>query len=160
MHFRKLFLSLLYSVTLFAQSYNFSELRYSDALNRYSQLDGRIEFTQDGLNILYPKQKKELEYNGQDVIIKEGKKELDLPSQQKQYMMQYFEILKMLHAGDEAELRDEFTIQKEHYKTVLYPIGNLKYYIKSIELTKEKGLLNYVKLFLKNNDTITIHIEK
>ena len=151
--------SFFINTLLFAQSYNFSELRYSDAIGKYSQVDGKIEFTKEGLNIEYPKKKKKLVYDGQSVTLLQDSKELELKEQQEQYMMQYFEILKMLHEGDESELKEEFEVEKREYKTLLTPTSTLKYYINSIELIKENTLLSYVKLFLKNNDTITIHIE-
>ena len=159
MPLRLFFFTLLVSVTLFATSYNFSELRYSDATGRYSQVDGKIEFTKEGLNIEYPKKSKRLVYDGESVTLLQDAKEIALKEQQERYMMQYFEILKMLHEGDESELKEEFEVEKKEYKTLLKPTSTLKYYINSIELTKENNILNYVKLFLKNNDTITIHIE-
>jgi outer membrane lipoprotein-sorting protein len=159
MYLKFFFFTLLTSITLLAQSYNFSELRYSDAIGKSSQLDGKIEFTKDGLNIEYPKKRKKLVYDGKGVLLFQDDKKVELKEQQERYMMQYFEILKMLHKGDESELKEEFEIEKKEYKILLRPTSTLKYYINFIELTEENKILNYIKLFLKNNDTITIHIE-
>ena len=159
MYLKFFFFTLLTSITLLAQSYNFSELRYSDAIGKSSQLDGKIEFTKDGLNIEYPKKRKRLVYNGKGVLLLQDNKKVELKERQEQYMMRYFDILKILHKGDNSELKEEFEVKKQEKKILLTPISTLKYYINSIELIKENTLLSYVKLFLKNNDTITIHIE-
>jgi hypothetical protein len=156
----KTILSFLFSIsTLLAQSYNFVELRYSDATGRYTQLEGIIDFRQDGLDIKYPKSNRELKYSGNDLMFLQNNKEVALEESQVTHMMQYFDVLRMLHAGDESELNNYFTLEKSADKTILKPRGSIKYYINKIELTKENKQLKYVKLFLKNSDYITINIE-
>ena len=155
----KLLFFLLFSLsTLCAKSYDFTELRYSDAIGKFTQLEGKITFKQEGLSIEYPKSKRLLEYDGEDVLFFENEKEVDLPSVQASNMMHYFDILKLLHEGDETELEESFDIKKHDGKTLLSPKGSIKYYIEHIELVKENNALQYVKLFLKNSDYITINI--
>jgi hypothetical protein len=142
-----------------AESYNFTELRYSDATGRYTQLEGKISFNKDGLNIQYPQSARELEYKNDTLAYLEDKKEVDLDDMQATQMMQYFDVLRLLHSGDDSELKEMFEVAKSSDKTVLKPIGSVKYYIDYIELTKEQNRLKYVKLFLKNSDNISINID-
>lgn len=142
-----------------AESYNFTELRYSDATGRYTQLEGKISFNKDGLNIQYPKSARELDYKNDTLVYLEENKEVALQEMQATQMMQYFDVLRLLHSGDDSELKEMFEVDKSSDKTVLKPIGSLKYYINYIELTKEQNKLTYVKLFLKNSDNISINID-
>jgi hypothetical protein len=149
----------LFVSTLLAQSYNFTELRYSDATGRFTELEGIMDFTSDGLDIRYPKSKRELKYSDDTLVFLQNNKKVAIKESQATQMMQYFDILKMLHAGDESELKDYFTLEKSADTIVLHPTNSIKYYIDKIELTKENKQLKHVKLFLKNSDYITINIE-
>jgi hypothetical protein len=144
--------------TLSAQSYDFTELRYSDAIGKFTQLEGKITFKPEGLDIEYPKSKRALEYDGEDIIFYENEKERELPSAQASQMARYFDILKLLHEGDASELEENFEVKEKDGQTLLKPKGAIKYYIEHIELIKENKELKYVKLFLKNSDYITINI--
>jgi len=156
----KLFpLLFLLATTLFAERYPFSELRYTDAIGRSVQLDGEINFTNDGLVIKYPKIATELVYDGENIIYLKNGKETSLEAMQESNMMHYFDILKTLHEGDDSELESRFEVTKFADMTLLKPIGAIKYYINKIELTKEGEQLRYVKLFLKNSDYIMINID-
>lgn len=156
----KLFTLFFLLVTLlFAECYPFSELRYTDAIGRSVQLDGEINFTQDGLVIKYPKIATELVYDGESIVYLNNGKESALKATQESNMMHYFDILKTLHKGDESELKSRFEITKSADMTLLKPTGTIKYYINKIELIKESKQLRYVKLFLKNSDYITIKID-
>ena len=44
---------LIYVNVLLASSYNFTEVRYSDALGKSAQFEGEISFSKAGLNIKY-----------------------------------------------------------------------------------------------------------
>lgn len=155
---KKAFLFLVLVASMFAQSYNFTELRYSDAINRYTQLEGKISFNKDGLNILYPKSARELDYKDDTLVYYENNKEVSLPEIQVSKMIQYFDILSLLHNGDESELEDMFEVKHQVTGKILKPLGAIKNYINYIELGKDDNKLKYIKLFLQNNDSISINI--
>jgi len=148
----------LFSTLLFAQSYNFTELRYSDAINHYTQLEGKIAFQKDGLDIQYPKTGKELHYKDGELHYFENGKEISLSDIQAGKIIQYFDILMLVHSGDENELKDMFSLEKANDEDILKPLGSLKDYIDHIILRKENNSLQYMKLFLQNSDTISITI--
>ena len=152
------FLFFLFLNVLYAQSYSFTEVRYSDAIGKSMQLNGEITFKKEGLEIKYPKSQRVLDYDGEEINFFEDGKLIELPSEQISNMMHYFDILKLLHDGNEDELKSRFTIKELDGKTFLSPTGTLKYYIEHIELLKINNTLKYIKLFLKNSDSITINI--
>jgi hypothetical protein len=158
--FRQALLVLLFGSFAFAQSYNFTELRYSDAIDRYTQLEGEIDFKSDGLTIKYPKSTRELEYKNGSIHYEEGGKELTLSEIQEAQMVRYFEILRVLHSGDESEMEEMFEIKGSADEKTLTPTGSIKHYVKEIQLRKEKSELRYIKLFLQNSDTISIQIDE
>lgn len=155
---QKALLLLLFVSSLFAQSYSFTELRYSDAINRYTQLEGEITFSKNGVNIKYPQNAKEIDYKDGALLYYEKSKKIELPQMQASQMMRYFETLLLLHSGDESELQEMFEITESEDKKILKPFGMIKNYINYIELRKDRNVLAYIKLFLKNNDTISINI--
>ena len=159
--FKLVTLLVLFYTSLFSSSFNFTELRYSDAIQKSIELKGVIEFYKDGLKVSYPKNAKEIEYIDGDISYKESGKEVSLGEIQKIQIMRYFDVLVLLHSGDESSLDEMFEVKKDFGGTILIPKGEVKNYIDSIELLKDKKLLKYVKLYLKNSDhiMITIHDE-
>ncbi|MCK9492013.1 MAG: hypothetical protein M0Q24_07975 [Sulfurimonas sp.] len=155
---QKVLLSLLLASSVFAQTYSFTELRYSDAINRSTQLEGKISFTKNGLNISYPQSAREIDYDNDTLNYYENGKIVQLPEMQSSKMMQYFDILRLLHKGDESELEGMFEIEDRSNVKILKPLGAIKNYINLIELRKYDNELKYIKLFLQNNDTISINI--
>lgn len=155
---QKTIIFLLLASSLFAQTYNFTELRYSDAINRSIQVEGKISFNIDGLNISYPQSAREIDYKNDTLIYYENDKEVSLPEMQASKMMQYFDILRLLHKGDESELEGMFEIENKSNIKILKPLGAIKNYINLIEFRKYDNELKYIKLFLQNNDTISINI--
>ncbi len=157
--FKIIILLLIYANILFASTYPFTEYRYNDALGRSSLLEGKITFSKNALNINYGNDKKVLDYRDGNLAYMENKKKVEISDQQAQGIIQYFEVLMMLHAGDESALQNDFDIAKMQDSTILIPTGSIKHFISKIELFKDKKQLKQVKLFFKNNDYITISID-
>jgi len=155
----KFFIIILFMFAfLKADSFHFLEKRYSSALDASIEFEGSIEFEINSLQISYIKQDKSLSYKAGNIVYKEAQEEVELPSEIKAKLVQYFEILILLHFGNEEVLRKTFEVNKNKDKTVLKPLGSLAHYIKKISLIKNEGVLKEVKLFLQNEDTIKISI--
>lgn len=156
----KIIFSLLITINLLtASSVNFSEVRYSDAIGKHIQLKGQITFLENGLKIYYPKNSKLLHYENDSLIYKEHDKEIDLNDLQAGQIMSYFDMLILLHKDDEKAYDGMFEVEKKDDITILKPMGSIKNYIINIEMLKEKDEIKRVKLFLKNNDYVTITID-
>lgn len=156
---KKFFILLLLIGGLSAKTYNFTELRYSDAINKSKQLEGSITFTPIGLIINYPKNGKTLEYRNGNLRYFENNEEISLNNLQKMKIIQYFDILKMVHNNDMSEIQEMFKVENKDNMELLKPIGSLKNYIHDVQIIRKKGVLRSIKLFLKNNDTISINID-
>lgn len=152
---------MILSLSIMGKPFNFTELRYSDAIGKTMELKGQITFKKDGLNILYPKIKRSLKYYGDTIIYELNGQVKELGFMQEQQIIQYFKVLILLHSGDESSLHRMFEVSERMGVMVLMPKDSLKDYVNKIELFKENKTLEYVKLFLSNNDSImiTIHDE-
>ncbi len=150
---------ILFTNLIVAGSFNFTETRYSDALDKSQKLEGQIEFLKNSLKIIYPKTQRELEYADDVLTYKENSKEIELDQKQQEQIMRYFDIIIMLHHGDESVLEEMFEVSKEDDITLLVPTGVMKNYITKIELKKESKFLSFVKFYFKNSDYIAINID-
>ncbi|EHP29894.1 hypothetical protein SMGD1_1370 [Sulfurimonas gotlandica GD1] len=141
-----------------ADSFNFTELRYSDALGRSMELNGEISFLKNGLSINYKESKKNLRLQDSKLTYKEDGQEIILDESQTQHIIQYLETIILLHSGDGKLLKSMFDVEIHADKTLLKPKGSLRHFVNSIELEKSEKKLKEIKLFLKNSDKITIKI--
>lgn len=149
----------IYTNILLGSSSNFTETRYNYAIDKSVQHKGKIDFFDSGLKILYPDANKSLEYKNDNLVYKENSKEIELGEIQSQQIMRYFDILILIHKGDKELMREMFEVDETSDITTLKPKGMIQNYIKTIELSKEKEQLKYIKLFLQNSDEITINID-
>lgn len=156
---KQLLVVLLFVATLFAKSHNFSELRYSDATGKYTLQKGSILFSPKGIEIRYPKSGIKIVYDDGILHYFQKDKELQLGSMQTAIMSHYFDILQTVHNHDKSEIEEMFDIQNKEGGKILKPTGAIKNYIKRVETSSQDGKLIFLKLFLQNNDTISITID-
>jgi len=151
--------SFLLISSLSANSFYFSEERYSDAIGRSIEFKGEITFLENSLEINYTDINKSLKYSDDTLVYTQDEKIIELDSSQSKNIIEYFKVLILLHSDDDSKLHFLFEIQTEDSTTVLIPKTYIKEFIKKIELKKDIKELKDIKLFLKNGDTIGIKIE-
>ncbi|SMP85803.1 hypothetical protein SAMN06313540_1014 [Epsilonproteobacteria bacterium SCGC AD-308-E02] len=144
---------------VFADSFHFSEVRYSDALDKSIEFRGKITFLEAGLLIEYNDINKSLKYSTDSLVYVQDGNEIKLGEVETQKIIQYFNVLILLHGDNEELLTTQFDVEKVQNKSVLTPKGDIKKFIIKIEIIKVENKLKEVKLFLKNNDTIKISIQ-
>lgn len=144
---------------LLAQAFNFTESRYSDATGNSTIFKGEIGFLGDGVKIYYPKTDRFIEYENDTLRYTQDGEEVELSSMRASYIMKYFDILILVHNGDEDTFKKMFSITKKAGLSILTPTGDMKKYISHLELSKEDKELKFIKLYLKNDDHILITID-
>ncbi len=152
-------ISILFSVALFCDSFNFSEIRYSYAFDKSKTLQGQINFELNSLIIKYENSNKTIIYKDSILKIKENETTVELDYMQTQNLSSFFEILLLVNSNDTKLLEEKFEIIKDNNMTVLKPKAELSQYIDNIHLVKSNTQLKELKLFLKNGDNIKISIE-
>lgn len=154
------FVLIFLSTALFAQTYTFIEQRYSDALEKSFSLSGKISFLKkDALQIEYPQKNREILYENGIVSFSENGKLMEINENEEQSIIRYFNILLLLHKGDETLLKEEFLITKTGERMELLPKGYIKNFLTKITLKGFGKDLQEVTLFMQNQDRITIKIE-
>ena len=152
-------ITLLLLTTLMAKTYNFSEIRYSDALDKSMTLQGEITFKKDGLNIDYKQSKRALKYeNGELEYLQDGEL-VEISEDEAMKIAEYFEIIILLYSGDKDALNAAFEVREEGSLSFLVPRGEIKEHITKIKLKRSSDKLQMIQLFLSNLDNITISIE-
>jgi len=153
----KTFFLLLISLSLFGKGYRFSEIRYSDALDLEKKQNGIIEFLPNGVSVLYPESNTTISYIDADLLYTKNKKKIPLDAIQSAQIIQYFEILDMIHTHDKEQLKEMFFVKKlPNGNSVLFPKEELEEFISKIEIDQSKT----VRIYMKNKDRITIKIDE
>ena len=156
----KFITSYLFLTTLLvASSYNFSETRYSDALDKSMTIKGEITFKVDGLAIKYTQSDRALNYEDGELEYYQNGELVELDEVEAIKIAEYFEIIILLYSGDEDALNAAFEVTKEGAFSFLIPLGEMKNHISKIKLKRDTQNLKMIKLFLSNEDKITISIE-
>jgi outer membrane lipoprotein-sorting protein len=156
--FKAVLIASIFVSLALSSSFNFNEVRYSDAIERSIEFSGKITFLKDGLFIAYKDINKSLKYSADSLVYMQDNQVLKLDEQETQKITEYFNVLMLLHGNNEDLLSTQFFIEKLQDKSILKPKGDLGKFIERIELVKIENMLKEVKIFLKNNDTIKISI--
>ena len=153
-----LLLSIFISLSL-AKSFHFSEVRYSDALDKSRELHGLISFGKESLKIAYEADKTILLYEDEDLTMFKDTEEVTLDESEAMKISQYFAIILLLYEGDVDKMNELFNISQIEDKTLLLPKEEMQEYIQKIVLMRKAGELKSLQLYLINDDNIKISIE-
>lgn len=155
---RALILTLLLSLSLFAQNIKFSEEKYYEALDATLKKTGEISFLKHSIEIVYDGDETVLIYDGNLLITQKGetKKELDLSKRPAVKM--FFVLFEAVYLEDKEVLESYFTIREEKEFVSLVPHKSISSYIDSVSYKKTNKKLNFLQINLSNKDRI--HIEE
>ncbi len=158
----KKFLILFLTLTtiVFANKYNFTETRYSNALDKNLTLHGKISFNDFGLKINYNNGKNIIYDNGELKIFKKGKI-IKLNNRQKAGIIGYLDTIMLLYMGDKSLLEESFNVNKKSPKVfyITPKKSSIKDFINSILLAKKDKKIKKITINLRNKDIITIRID-
>lgn len=154
--FRALILTLLLSLSLFAQSITFSEEKYHEALDATFKKTGKISFLKHSIEIVYDGDETVLIYNGDLLITQKGetKKELDLSK--RPAVKIFFVLFEAVYHDNKEVLESYFTIREEKEFVSLVPHKSISSYIDSVSYKKTNKKLNFLQINLSNKDRIRI----
>ncbi|WOE69620.1 hypothetical protein RZR97_10990 [Hydrogenimonas thermophila] len=158
---KKILILLLTLITaIFANKYNFTETRYSNALDKNSTLHGKISFNDFGLKISYDNGKTIIYDNGELTISEKGEPVI-LNARQKAGIIGYLDTIMLLHIGDKLLLDESFEIEKKspEISYIVPKDSSMKNFIESIELEKRDKKIQEIEIKLKNKDIIIIRID-
>ena len=137
----KFFLIFLLGCSLFA-SESFKETRYIYSVDKEIHYEGEITFAQDSIKIEYTKPTHQIiEYLSED------------ENAQKKY---FYLIVKSIHDDNSVLLNDFFTESTDGKATTLLPKELIGDFIKKVRFKKDKNSLDFLQIYMKNEDWIKI----
>ncbi|MEA2092163.1 MAG: hypothetical protein U9O83_07350, partial [Campylobacterota bacterium] len=97
-----------------ADSFNFSELRYSDALDRSIELKGDISFLQNGLTINYKEAKKSIQLLDDKLLYTEDEEEITLDDSKIEKITYQYETEISYISSQSQKFVDNYTAALAH----------------------------------------------
>jgi len=151
-------LILFIQLTLYAQNYNFDEIKYISAVSQEFKKSGNINIEEERTIITYTKPSfKEIIKDNENVSIKGSSGKIyKLKGRAKVFTQQFIDIMTRLGNIDEMKTNRDFDVKKEdnlYYITFLEDISNQ---IKNAEVKVKDSKVISFKMFLPNEDTIEI----
>ncbi|WP_121627317.1 hypothetical protein [Poseidonibacter antarcticus] len=151
-------LILFIQLTLYAQNYNFDEIKYISAVSHEFKKSGNINIEEEKTIITYSKPSfKEIIKDNENVSIKDSSGKIyKLKGRAKVFTQQFIDIMTRLGNIDEMKTNKDFDVKKEdnlYYITFLEDISNQ---IKNAEVKVKNSKVISFKMFLPNEDTIEI----
>ncbi len=152
-----LFVLLLTSI-VFSKTYEFTETRYSNALDKERKLYGVIDFLDKGVRIKYNDTDIELLYKDGDFEYLKGGEKLTLQEGQKSYLTNFFNIIYLIHKNNFQKLSNNFSVVRKENMIILYPTDVSKEYVEKLKIAQTNKQVDQITLYLKNGDYIDIGI--
>lgn len=144
------------SLPVLAESIQFSEEKYYDALGTTLKKTGKIDFLEHSIKIMYDSDKTVVIYNGDVLITQESetKKELDLSKNPAVKM--FFVLFDAIYFDNRKVLETYFDISETQEYISLKPHKEISSYIDSVYYRKTNKKLHFLQINLSNKDRIRI----
>jgi len=151
----KFLLFFILQLSLVAQTISFKEERYIDALENSVFKKGHITLNSKNIELKYNHSSTTYRYEEGSIYTIIGNKQTLVPQEQTMVLNIFFTLLKSIYSNNTTPLEAFFSIEEHSNHTQLTPKKNLLTYISRIEYKKNESL-DYLKIYLPNNDWITI----
>lgn len=154
---KKILLTLLLGVSaLTAQSINFVEERFLDAISMTFTKKGEISFEKEAIEILY-KNGQKITYKEGIVTIKEDDTIHTINTEKDPSSKMMFILFDAIYFEKFEALKPFFSIEKKITNEVtLEPKKIIENYIDHVSYKKEKQRLLFLKIYFRNDDRIMI----
>ena len=156
---RKLILLSLLIASISAQTVNFKETKFVEALELYTYRDGNVSYSEQKTVVQY-KDGKTITKEGNTLTVQNSDKEVltTLNLNERPAVALYFQLTKALFSKNLDSLKENFEITKptdDQYR--FSPKGDMKKAIKNISLDLQKdGSVAFFVINFENKDTIKI----
>jgi hypothetical protein len=142
-------------LSLQAQTINFSEEKYIDAIGQSILKKGILKISKDKVELKYKNSSKILVNIKDKLVIKDDKEiqHIDLKNQIALKMI--FLLIKSIYNKNYENLNEFFTMQSKNEVFKLIPKEDLKNYIDFIEFKKGEKL-EFLTIYMKNKNKTTI----
>ena len=151
-------LILFLHVSLFANSYNFDEIKFVSAVDTSFRQSGNIKILEDETIITYKKPRfKQIIKKDDNISIEGASGDIYyLKGKALYYTAIFIDVMTKLDDFDAIQTNRDFSVEKE--KNILYItfLGEISDVIKKAEVKSKKQKVLSFKLFMPNEDTLEI----
>ena len=151
-------LILFIQLTLFAQNYDFEEIKYISALSHEFKKSGNINIEEERTVITYSKPSfKEIIKDNENVSIKGSSGIIyKLKGRAKVFTQQFIDIMTRLGNIDEMKSNKDYNVKKENNLYYITFLEDISSQINNAEVSVKDSKIISFKMFLPNKDTIEI----
>jgi hypothetical protein len=149
--FKILFIFLAFFVTIYAKEVRFQETRYIHLANTTILKNGIIHINQDNSTLKYRDSNTKYFYTQDYVKIDENQFKHD----EQMELSLFFMVMEAIYKNNTHPLKKDFSIIQNDVTTLL-PSGYLSYAINKIIYKVKNDKLEYLTIYFKNSDSITI----
>ena len=157
--FRKAILFLLLTSILLPEAVHFKEERYLYALDKRVTRKGTIRSSGKGLEIIYDQGGQSLLYRNDKLIMTQGEQRKTVDLDRDPVMKIFFVLLGAIFHDDTGKLGRFFSIQSRDGERILLPKEPISEKLIKVVYRKRKRL-DYLRIYLKNGDRISIEQSK
>ncbi len=154
----KLLLLFLLSATVLADTVNFREGKYVEAINLFTYRDGKVSYSENRTVVQY-KDGKTILKEGNSVTVHDGEKLLTtINLLERADVALYFSLTKALFLKDFKQLEEHFNVEKKDKQTYVFmPLDEVGKVMRKITLSlKEDESIQEFILDFRNGDKIKI----
>lgn len=154
--FRILLFMATLSIGLLAESINFSEEKYHEALESTFHKTGTVNFLKDSMEIKYDGDERLLIYQDDLLITQEGEQRDELDLTTRPDVKIFFMLFEAVFFDKKEILEDYFDLEEKTNMTVLTPNSSIRSYVEEVSYKKIERKLKFLQINLTTEDTIRI----
>ncbi len=154
----RIVLILLLHVALFGQSYNFEEIKFISAVGTDFRKNGKIEINDKKVVITYEKPKfKQIVKEDNNITIKGSSGEIyKLKGKALYYTGLFIDIMTQLGSFEKIQSNRDFKVERVDNTFYLTFLGDMSDRVVKAEVKVKNSKVTRFKLFMPNEDTLTI----
>lgn len=145
-------------LSLYAQSYNFEEIKFISAVSTEFKKSGNINIEKEKTIITYEKPKfKQIVKDSENISIEGSSGKIyKLKGKAKHFTQQFIEVMTKLGNFNEIKSNRDFSVKKENEYAYVTFKGDISNQILNAEVRIKESKVISFKMFLPNEDTLEI----
>ncbi|MEV9545939.1 hypothetical protein [Aliarcobacter butzleri] len=152
----KVFFIFIFTTFCFSSTINFQEEKFVNALQASVYKNGTIEIKNDSIKVSYKNFDTSYIFFSDYFIVKDKNSEQKLKYEDRVELSIFYKLINLIYRDKKDGIEEFFNLENVENKTVLTPNEYLSNSIEKVEFKKEQSILNFLKIYFKNEDYIKI----
>lgn len=152
----KVFFIFIFTTFCFSSTINFQEEKFVNALQASVYKNGIIEIKNNFIKVSYKDFDTSYIFFSDHFIVKDKNSERELKYEDRVELSIFYKLINLIYRDKKDGIEEFFNLENIENKTVLTPNEYLSNSIEKVEFKKEQSILNFLKIYFKNEDYIKI----